>query len=273
MTNSDGFFLGLLQGFTEFLPVSSSGHLVLLRGFLNIDDTTGLAFDAVLHIATTLAVILYFRKDLWLLLQTFLRYLGKMPVDAKNMTLLKGLTLATIPAALAGLFLDNIVEFYLQNDVVVAVALLATAVIFMVAEWYYATSPQKVNLTTKSALFIGLAQMFALIPGISRSGITLSTGMFLGLTRIESARFSFLLAIPITLAAGSKKLLDLLTTTDVVVNWAALGLAALTAFVVALFVIHFFLNFIRKYTLWPFIWYIMILSGVTFYLVFVGGLA
>jgi len=266
MTNWDGFFLGLVQGFTEFLPVSSSGHLVLAREFFNIDGVNGLAFDAVLHIATTLAVVIYFRRDLWLLLQTFLRYLGKLSVDEKNMVMLKGLALATIPAAVAGLLLDDLVGFYLDNSLVVAGALFTTAFVFMAAEWYYVTRPQKVGLTIKSALVVGLVQAIALIPGVSRSGITLSAGMFLGLTRVEAARFSFLLAMPITLAAGAKKFLDLMTTDNVVVNWGAVGIGAVVAFVVALVVIHFFLNFIRKHTLWPFVWYTMILAGITWYL-------
>jgi undecaprenyl-diphosphatase len=123
-------------------------------------------------------------------------------------------------------------------------------------------------VTIKRGLLIGLFQMMALIPGFSRAGSTIAGGMLLGMSRYEASRFSFLMAIPITLGLGSKKLLDLLQQGGSV-DWLPIALSAITASITALFVIHFFLVFIRRYTLWPFIWYSIILSGLVGYVAFI----
>jgi undecaprenyl-diphosphatase len=251
--------LGLVQGVTEFLPISSSGHLVLVREFLVIDKTNALAVDAVLHLATTAAITLYFWGDIWVLIQTAIRKLGRLPVNEKDLTLLYALLIGTVPAVIAGLLLESVIENYFTSALLVGAVLFIAAVFFMYAEWRYYTKPPQGPLTIRRGLLVGCFQMLALLPGFSRSGATLAGGMLLGLSRIESARFSFLLAIPITLGVGTKKLLELISH-EGSVSWVAVAVGATVSFFMALLVIHFFLGFIRKYSLWPFIWYSIVLS-------------
>lgn len=251
--------LGLVQGVTEFLPISSSGHLVLVREFLEQDDINSLAFDAILHLSTTLAIITYFWNDIWVLLQTMIRKLGRLPVNEKDLTLLYALLTGTVPAVVLGIFLESIIDKYLSTAVIVVVILFLGALFFMYAEWRYYVSPPRGSLTIRRGLLIGCFQALALLPGLSRSGATLAGGMLLGLSRLESARFSFLLAIPITLAVGAKGLINLITAEGQVL-WSLVSIGAVISFFVALLVIHFFLAFIRRYTLWPFIWYSIILA-------------
>jgi undecaprenyl-diphosphatase len=267
MDTLTAIILGLVQGITEFLPISSTGHLVMVREFLSINDTNALAVDAVLHLATTLAIITYFRKDLWVLMQALIRKLGRLPTNEKDLTLLYALLAGTLPGVVLGLLLEDIMAAF-ESAAVVAAVLFMGAVFFMYAEWKYYLKPPQGVLTVRRGLLIGVFQATALIPGFSRSGATLAGGMLLGLSRIESARFSFLLAIPITLGAGGKKLIELLLQGEMV-SWPPIILAAGISYFVALVVVHFFLGFIRRFTLWPFIWYSIVLSVMVGYLAFV----
>lgn len=264
---TDSIILGLVQGITEFLPVSSSGHLVLFQNWLAVNDVNALAFDAVLHFATIAAVITYFWSDVWSLMQVALRKLGRLPVNERDITLLYAILIGTIPAGLLGLFLESFISNHLQQPYVVAIMLFIGAIFFMYAEWRYYVRPPQGELTIRRGLLVGMYQALALLPGLSRSGTTIAGGMLLGMTRYESTRFSFLLAIPIILAAGSKKTLDLLQAGGSV-DWGVIGVGALIAYLTALIVIHFFLRFIRRYTLWPFVWYSIILSGLVGYVYF-----
>jgi len=265
-----GIILGLVQGITEFLPISSSGHLILVREVISIDDVNKLAIDAILHLATTLAILIYFWSDILVLIRTFMRKLGRLPVNQKDLILLYALTVGTIPAVILGLLLESIFDQYLGQAIVVGVMLFIASLFFMYTEWRYYISPPQGTLTVRRGFQIGLFQALALIPGFSRSGTTLAGGMLLGLSRYESARFSFLLAIPITFGLGLKKLFDLIMIGGEEVVWIPIIIATVISFVTALFVIHFFLAFIRRYTLWPFIWHSVILSSLTiYYLVFV----
>lgn len=264
----DAIILGLVQGITEFLPISSTGHLVIVRDFLAIDDLNGLAFDTVLHFATTVAVMVYFRLDIWNLIQVALRKLGRLPVNEKDNTMLYALIVGTLPAAVLGIFLDSYISEHFRSSIVVAVMLFLTAFFFMYAEWRHYLSPAHGELTIKRGLWVGFFQALALLPGMSRSGSTIAGGMLLGMTRYEASRFSFLLAIPITLGAGSKMALDLLKQDAGLVNWTMVLVGSVVAFCTALLVIHFFLRFIRKYTLWPFVWYSLILSSMVAYVHF-----
>lgn len=265
----DAIILGLVQGITEFLPVSSSGHLVLVHSLLSTDGINELAFDAVLHFATTAAVILYFRKDLWVLFQAVLRKMGRLPVNERDLTLVKALLIGTIPAAILGVLLESLVSNYLSTPIIVAGVLASTSVFFLYAEWKYYLRPSYGGVTIKRGFLIGLFQSLALLPGMSRSGSTIAGGMLLGLSRYEATRFSFLLAIPITLGAGTKMSIDLLKEGGSV-EWFSIGVGACVAFITALVVIHFFLQFIRKYTLWPFVWYGIILASMVGYVSFVS---
>ena len=130
----DAIILGVVQGITEFLPISSTGHLVLVRDWLSISGTNGLAVDAVLHFATTLAVILYFRKDIMILVSAVFRKLGRLPVNEKDITLFYALVIGTIPAVILGLFLESIITEYLQKPLIIAGVLFSASIFFLFAE-------------------------------------------------------------------------------------------------------------------------------------------
>lgn len=260
----DAVILGLVQGITEFLPISSTGHLVLVRDLLSINDVDSLAFDAMLHFATTAAVMIYFWTDIWVLVQVALRKLGRLPVNEKDLTLLYALIVGTVPAVILGFFLESMVTEYLAKPLIVSGVLFCTSIFFMYTEWQYYLKPVQGEINLRRGIQIGLFQAMALIPGMSRSGSTIAGGMLLGLSRYEATRFSFLLAIPITLGVGAKKSLDLLSENGSV-DWFLVFVGVSIAFVTALMVIHFFLRFIRRYTLWPFVWYGIILASMIWY--------
>lgn len=265
----EAIILGLTQGITEFLPVSSTGHLVLVRDWLQVTDVDGLAFDAVLHLATTAAVVLYYRSDIWRLVQTVLRRLGRLPVNHQEWELFRALVVATVPAVIAGLLFESMIAEYARYTLVVAGFLAIVAIFFMYAEWRHFIEPRVGGITMSRGFKIGLFQVLALLPGVSRSGVTLAGGMLLGMTRAEAARFSFLLAIPITLGVGIKKLIDLVALGEAV-SWQPVAVGAVVAFVSAITVIHFFLYFIRRFSLWPFVWYSLALASLVAYVALLG---
>ena len=258
--------LGLVQGITEFLPISSTGHLILFGNLLG--DGQSLAFDAVLHLATVLAVIVYFFPDIWLLFQTFLRMLGRQPVDPKYDTLLKALVIGTIPAVILGLLLEDIMGTLFRNPLLVAGVLVLGSFLFIYAEQRYQTSFRDGRIDIATGLKIGFFQTLALIPGMSRSGSALAGGMLLGLSRSEATRFSFLLAIPVLLGGGAKKMLELGNTAGT--DWGAILTGAVVAFVVGLGAIHFMVSFVKNHSLWPFIWYRIAVAAVVVAVVFLG---
>lgn len=256
--------LGVLQGITEFVPISSSAHLLLVGDLLTLDTVNSLAFYAVLHLATTAAIIIYFWSDIWVLIQTAIRKLGRLPVNQKDLILLYALMGGTVPAVIIGLLFQDIITGYFHAPLIIAFMLFVSSFFFMYAEWRYYKNPPHGVLTVRQGFWVGCFQALALMPGFSRSGSALAGGMLLGMSRVEAARFSFLLAIPITLGVGLKMLLELIISGGSV-SWVGIGIGSLVSFVTALFVIRFFLGFIRKYTLWPFIWYKIILALLVAY--------
>ena len=166
MTTMEAVFLGLVQGITEFLPVSSTGHLVLTRFFLDFGGTEALAFDAILHLATAVAVIVYFHRDLILLAHTVVRKLARLPVNPRDMTLLSALVMGTIPAVIFGLLLESMMETLFRNPLLVAGVLVLGSFLFMYAEWRYLNMARKPDMTVKKGFTIGLFQTLALIPGM-----------------------------------------------------------------------------------------------------------
>lgn len=202
--------LGILQGATEFLPISSSGHLVLVPWWLGWDEPP-LLFDVVVHFGTLMAVLVYFWRD-WL---TFLRAgwaaLKNRSTQDPDIRLLLLLVLGTIPAALAGYFLESLFESKLSKPSLVAALLLVTAALLVFCERRYRADRRLDTMRPWDALFVGLAQAVAILPGVSRSGSTLAAGVLRGFSRADAARFSFLLATPIILGAGGKQVFDVLT--------------------------------------------------------------
>lgn len=265
----ESIVLGFVQGITEFLPISSTGHLIIAREIFGISSENALAFDAVLHLATVSAVIVYFQRDLRALVHTVLRKFGRLPVNQRDLTLVYAIAAGTVPAVIAGLLLESTMETVFRNPLLVAGVLVLGSFLFMYAEWVYDRSYPQNEMSIMKGIQIGLFQMLALIPGMSRSGATIAGGMLLGLTRHEAARFAFLLAIPVMLGAGSKKLLELIASPGVI-PWAGIAVGGITAFIIGLLTVHFLLQFVRSHSLWPFIWYRIILAGFVVFVVIYG---
>ena len=252
------FLLALIQGLTEFLPISSAAHLVLLPVVMEWQDQ-GLVMDIAAHLGSLFAVLFYFRNDLNKLISGWFQSFGSgnLNDDARIAWLLLW---ATLPIFIVALLVQAYLIPHLRNAVVIGVA----SIVFGLLLWHADKSGKQTrysnDLTMRDALMVGVAQAFALIPGASRSGVTMTAGMWLGLTRVEAARFSFLLAIPTILAAslygGYRSLQQ-----DVVINWGlSLGMAACSA-IVAFLCIHWFIKFVSKIGMLPFVIY-RILLGV-----------
>ncbi|HKX54665.1 MAG TPA: undecaprenyl-diphosphate phosphatase, partial [Xanthomonadales bacterium] len=193
--------LALIQGLTEFLPVSSSAHLILGGQLFGWEDQ-GLVFDLATHLGTLLAVLLYFRRDLAGMAMSCIQPVST-PQQAQARTMVGFLVLASIPALVVGFLARDLVELYLRDLRILAVTTLVFGGVLWLADWLGNRSRSMEQMTWRSALLIGLSQALALVPGVSRSGITLTAGRFLGFNADAAARFSFLLSIPITAAAGS----------------------------------------------------------------------
>ncbi len=244
--------LALIQGFTEFLPVSSSAHLILPSKLLGWPDQ-GLAFDVAVHLGTLAAVLLYFRRDLQTLTSAFIDSLHTKRMNESG-RLAWCLLLATVPAALAGLLFNQLLSFYLRSSLVIAFTTISFGLLMWVADRYGDKREELHSLTLNQALLIGLAQALALIPGTSRSGITMTAGLLLGLKPQAAARFSFLLSIPIILMAGGYEGMKLLNSAAVV-EWRQVILGMGISFLSALLVIHLFLKLLAHVGLWPFVLY------------------
>lgn len=268
MTTFDAIILGVVQGLTEFLPISSSGHLILAREVFGIGLQSGLAFDAILHFATALAVIVYFRKDVLEIIRTPFRMIsGTSEIPERAM--LYGIVAATVPAVLLGYLLESSMETIFRNAALVAGALVVGSLVMFAAEKWWKTqtfllSPPSLRI----ALAIGLFQSLALIPGMSRSGMAIAGGMIMGLDREQAARFAFLLAIPLMLGAGAKKMNDI-GLAGLFDEGAALLMGAASAFIVGVLVIHYLLKFLRTHTLMSFIVYRLILAAAVLFVLFV----
>jgi undecaprenyl-diphosphatase len=202
--------LGVLQGITEFLPISSSGHLVLVPWWLNWQEPP-LIFDVVVHLGTLVAVLIYFRRD-WLTFgRAGINALRHHSTEDPDTRLLLWLVLGTLPAALLGALFEDVFQAAFSRPLLVAAFLLMTAFLLVIGERYYAAGRTLNDLSARDAFTIGLAQALAIFPGISRSGSTMAAGIYRGLSRPDAARFSFLLAPPVITGAWIKETLDLLT--------------------------------------------------------------
>jgi len=259
--------LGIIQGITEFLPISSSGHLILAPIIFNFPDQ-GLALDAILHVATLLSIIIFFKTDLINLSKGL--FLKSASPDHKRVSW--GIVLASFPAGLAGLFFGDYIENNLRDPNFVAVNLFIWSLVFLAADRFSkkVQSPNKEieSLTLKQILIVGFGQMLALLPGTSRSGVTIAAGLFSNISKITAARFSFLLGAPIVLAAGSLKIWHLVSgpATETPYSIGQLAVGFVTAFVVGYFSIKALLGILEKAGLIPFIVYRIILSvGILVY--------
>lgn len=251
MTILQAIFLGLVQGFTEFIPVSSSGHLILARHFMHL-PTSGLTFDVALNIGTLAALVIYFHKDIWSLIKAIFS-------KQKETKLAWLLVAATIPAVIAGVLLESAAETSFRSPKLVAINLFVIAILMLCAERYYhlhVRKPTKLDdVTNKQALGMGVAQAAALVPGVSRSGSTISIGLFLGMDRVAAMRFSFLLGIPIMFGGIAKKLLEPGFTSQFHQQQAQYILGTLAAFVAGMIAIRFLLSYLSRHSLSLFAYY------------------
>lgn len=251
--------LAVVQGLTEFLPISSSGHLVLVPVFFDWPDQ-GLPFDVAVHLGTLAAVVFYFRHELWPMTRDALGTLrGRARTRDSDLAWL--VVLATIPAVVFGALFGGQVSTLARSPLVIAVTTGVFGVLLWVADARGRRSRDEYQVGWREAVIVGLAQALALIPGTSRSGITITAALFLGLDRQAAARFSFLLSIPVILAATCYELLQLAQAPQAA-DWTALAIGAVGSGVVAYLTIRGFIALLGRMGMAPFAVYRLLLAGV-----------
>jgi len=252
----DSFILGVVQGLTEFLPVSSSGHLLLAREFLGLTLENTLTFDVLLHLATLLAILICFWGDI----KRIFIDLWTEGLSARSSRLVWAIVVGTIPAVLAGFFLGDWLENTFRNPEYVAYALITGSIIMFLAD---RVSKEKGGISTPKGFLIGIFQALALIPGISRSGSTISGGLIFGLSRTEAIKFAFLLGIPAILGATAKVFFDFGFNISILqfFNFQSL-FGFLAAFLSGLWAVKFLVRYLANHSFTIFIIYRVVLAGV-----------
>ncbi|CAN5880179.1 undecaprenyl-diphosphatase UppP [soil metagenome] len=260
----EAIFLGIVQGLTEFLPVSSSGHLVLGQYFLGLDpEQFGLSFDVALHMGTLLAVVSFFWRDLVRMAYAFVHSLtGHRDLSNPDQRLAYLILAATVPAALIGFLFEGFIEIHTRLPWVVVFNLVLVGVLFIVAEVMGRQNRRAFKLGFREAVGIGLAQAVALVPGVSRSGATITLGLFLGLRREEAARFSFLMSVPIIGGAGLLQLSAVLAEGMTAFQTLLFAVGFVTSAVVGYLTIRFFISYIADHSLRAFSYYRFGLAAV-----------
>ena len=262
MTTLQIIILAIVQGLTEFLPISSSGHLVLAPYLFEWADQ-GLAFDVAVHFGSLVAVCIFFRKDIASLLAGSLQVVtGNMKTPESRMAL--AIALATIPAALAGLLFASWIEKNLRDPAVIVYTLAGYGILMALADRFGRRERSMADVGFKEAFIIGCAQALSLVPGTSRSGITITAARILGFERQDAARFSFLLSAPVIFLAAGYKFFELISSGETVA-WGQLGLGALVSCVVAYISIEFFMRVVTSIGLAPFAIYRLLLAGAILY--------
>lgn len=254
----EAILLGLLQGLTEFLPISSSAHIRIAGALAGWGDP-GAAFTAVIQLGTETAVLLYFRKDIWSIIKHWTIALFKKDVR-KHPDARMGwfIIVGTLPIGILGYLFQDTIETALRSLVYVSIALIVFAAILGFADHYAKNRKKLRDLTWRDALLFGCAQALALIPGVSRSGGTITGGLLLGYTREAAAKYSFLLAIPAVLASGALEILDI--GGDNSPAWGPTIVATIVCFFVGYAVIAFFMSWIKKHSFTPFVLYRVLLG-------------
>lgn len=257
--------ISIVQGLTEFLPISSSGHLVLVPFIINVPDQK-LVMDLAVHIGTLLAVLVYYRRDVWEISLACLPWRKTFHKDKRRLGIY--VVLATIPVIVFGFIMHSLLPEGIRDIKVIAVTTLGFGVLLGAADYTGSRTGTIEQITLKSAMIIGCAQVLALIPGTSRSGITITAARFLGINRVDSARFSFLLSIPVTAGAGLLGIFDVLKMQDVQLGMD-MALAVAVTFIAAFLTIAFMMRWLKSFSMMPFAVYRVILGvGLIAYLVF-----
>ena len=255
------FLIGVIQGVTEFLPISSSGHLILFAQLTNFEDQ-GLFTDIAVHFVTLFAVIIYLRKEIYFLLANILEF--KIFEDK----IIFKIILSTLPAIILGYFIYDYVSIYFRNILVIAKSSIFFAIVLFFADKIKIQKKDWKNITFIEALIVGLFQVLAFIPGASRAGITITGARFLGYDRINATLFSMLLSIPIILASMTLSFINLFKHQSVSINFYESSYAALVAFITALLSIIFLMKFIKNANFNIFIIY-RIMLGIILLIVYV----
>ena len=258
MTIIQAIILGLIQGLTEFIPVSSSGHLLLAHNLMGIQDN-GLIFDVALHLGTLTALTVVFCKDIYSLVMSIFK-------KSKQTKLAWLLILATLPAVVARVLLQSLAETKFRSVILASIAMIIMAFIMITSEKYSSKLSKRTKIddvNINQALAMGFAQAVALIPGVSRSGVTITTGLFAGIDRVAATRFTFLLAIPITLGAILKIFVSNGTINQISSQPDIFIIGIITAFVSGIFAIKFMLSYLAKHTLNIFAYYRIIVATVS----------
>ncbi len=257
--------LGLVQGLTEFLPVSSTAHLILVSDALKLDpEKFGLSFDVALHIGTALAVLLYFASTWISLLNDVLHGRWRLPLV---------IIVGTIPAAIAGVLFETAVSTTLRSVLYIVAGLLIGSVIFVLAERLGSRRRRFDRVTLTDAIIIGAAQAIALLPGISRSGITISAGLFRGLERPDATRLAFLLSTPIIVGAGLKTLLDARKLSGLTAELDIVAIGFAVSFLSGIAAVAFMVRYLRTHSLNIFVGYRVALAIVILVAVALGALS
>ena len=257
--------LAVVQGLTEFLPISSSGHLILVPAFFGWADQ-GLVFDIAVHFGSLGAVCVYFRTDI----AALLRGAGDIVAgraDSSQARMAWCIGIGTVPAAIAGLLFAGWIAANLRSPMIVVATLAGYGALMALADRFAPRDRVLSTLSIRDAIFVGLAQALALVPGTSRSGITITAGRLLGLRRQDAARFSFLLSVPVILLATILQVVMLITG-DEPVAWENLAVAALISGTVAYLSIDFFMRFFSVLGLLPFAIYRLLLASVILYVLY-----
>ncbi|MDI6717355.1 MAG: undecaprenyl-diphosphate phosphatase [Actinomycetota bacterium] len=258
--------LGIVQGLTEFLPISSSGHLLLFPFFAGwkISGSQNIPFFVIVHIGTLVAVLTFFFNDIKLLFSSFIKSIIERRIgDDAYRRLAWFLIIGTIPAGIVFLFISKLLEDSLESPKMVGIFLLVTGVLLILSEKIGRMKTLAKDMRFFDVLFIGFAQGLAILPGISRSGSTIAAGLFRGLTREEAARFSFLLSIPAIIAGALEETITLIKGSTHNVDIAILTIGFITASISGYIAIKYFINYLKKHSLYIFALYCFALGSLT----------
>ena len=264
----DSFILGTLQGITEFLPISSSGHLVLAESLLGLKVETLKSFDVVVHMGTLLAILVYFWSDVkGMLLALWSFFQGKLKKDNPFGKLIVYIIIGTIPAVFAGLYGEKWIDSHFRNVESVALSMIVVGIIFILGEYAFKRFYGKKDnvMSWRKAILIGLAQAVALMPGVSRSGSTIVAGLFQGIDRSQAARFSFLLGIPAIAGAGLLTAIKLGNSSEISVGFLPLLIGFVSAFIFGLISVKFLMTFLKKFGLNYFAIYLILLGILVYF--------
>lgn len=258
----DSIILGILQGITEFLPISSSGHLIIGEHFLGLEVANLESFDVVIHVATLAAIFVYFWKDILQMIKAFFKLIsGKLKKDDPYGKLIFYIIIGTIPAVILGFFGEEWLNSHFRNLFWVGIWMIISGIFYLIGEVVHKYI-KKSDINWSKALIIGFAQAIALIPSVSRSGATIVAGLFQGIDRKEAARFSFLLSIPAIMGAGLLTALKISENGGIGVSVVPLIGGFISAFVFGLLSIYFLMRFLKNHSLLIFATYLIAL-GVT----------